>query len=153
MLLRLFGATIGRDAHPSPSCRIWAPWNLTLGESSSIGEFVDVYSVAPIVIGRNCTISQYSFLCTASHDYLDPLMPLTTAPIRIEDGAWVAADVFIGPGVTVGEGAVVGARSSAYKDVPAWTVFAGNPARFMCRRELRHELPGQSTGATKEGVQ
>lgn len=141
MLLRMFGAKVGKDAHPSPLARIWAPWNLTLGQSSSLGEFVDVYCVAPIVIGRNCTISQYTYLCTASHDYHDPQMPLVTARITIGDGVWLCADVFVAPGVTIGEGAVVGARSSAFKDVPPWTVVAGSPAKVIGPRELKSQQP------------
>ncbi len=148
MLLRMFGATVGRDAHPSPAARVWAPWNLTLGQSSSLGEFVDVYCVAPVIIGRNVTVSQYTFLCTAGHDYRDARMPLTSAKIIIGDGVWLCADVFIAPGVTVGEGAVVGARSSAFKDVPPWTVVAGNPAREIGKRELKKELTEHPGGTS-----
>jgi putative colanic acid biosynthesis acetyltransferase WcaF len=88
-------------------------------------------------LGAYATISQYAYLCGATHDYSDPALPLLSAPIVIEDYAWVCADVFIGPGVTVGQGAVVGARSSVYKDVPAWKVVAGNPARVIKERTLR----------------
>lgn len=138
LLLRMFGAKIGRGACPDPSARIWAPWNLEMGEHSCLGHNVDCYCVATVRIGANATVSQYSFLCTASHDYEDPHMGLTTAPITIGDGAWVAADAFLAPGVTVGEGAVVGARSMVYHDVDAWTVVAGNPARFIKPRQLRN---------------
>ncbi len=136
-LLRLFGARIGRGAHPHASARIWAPWNLELGDHSCLSHHVDCYSVAQIRIGAHATVSQYSYLCTAAHDIEQPEMPLVTAPITVQDGAWVTADVFIGPGVTIGEGAVVGARSSVFKDVPAWTVVVGNPAREIKKRELR----------------
>jgi putative colanic acid biosynthesis acetyltransferase WcaF len=84
-----------------------------------------------VVVGSWATVSQYSFLCTATHDYHDPLMPLITAPIAIGARAWVAADVYVGPGVTIGEGAVVGARSSVYRNVEPWTVVGGNPARIL----------------------
>lgn len=136
-LLRLFGATIGKQAHPYPKARIWAPWNLQMDAHACISDDVDCYCVARIHIGEHATVSQYSFLCSASHDYSDRTFPLVTAPITIGAGAWVAADVFVGPGVTIGEGAVVGARSSVYKDVEPWAVVAGNPARFIKRRELR----------------
>jgi putative colanic acid biosynthesis acetyltransferase WcaF len=106
-----------------------------MGDYSCLSHDVDCYCVAPIKIGAHATVSQYSYLCAASHDCGDPLMPLITAPISIGQGAWVAADVFIGPGVVVGEGAVVGARSSVFKDVEAWTVVVGNPAKFLKRRE------------------
>ena len=108
-----------------------------MGDHSCLGHDVDCYCVAPVRIGANATVSQYSFLCTASHDYEDPHMGLITAPIRIGDGAWVAADAFVAPGVVVGEGAVIGARSTVYRDVDAWTVVAGNPARFIKSRQLR----------------
>jgi putative colanic acid biosynthesis acetyltransferase WcaF len=104
---------------------------------------VDCYSVDKIRIGRHATVSQYSYLCTASHDIEDPHMPLVTAPISIEEGAWVAADVFIGPGVTIGDGAVVGARSAVFKDVDPWTVVAGNPARYIRNRELKARVANQ----------
>jgi putative colanic acid biosynthesis acetyltransferase WcaF len=136
-LLRLFGAQIGKGSHPHASVRVWAPWNLKMGDHSCLSHFVDCYCVAPITIGAHATVSQYSYLCTASHDIEDPHLALVTAPIVIGEGAWITADVYIGPGVTVGDGAVVGARSSVFKDVPPWTVVAGNPAREMRKRVLR----------------
>jgi putative colanic acid biosynthesis acetyltransferase WcaF len=136
MLLRLFGARIGANAHPYPSAIIWAPWNLEMGEHSCLSENVDCYSVDSIRLGPHATVSQYSFLCTASHDYAIPRMPLITAPITIERGAWIAADVFVGPGVTIGEGAVVGARSTVLKDVGPMLVVAGNPPRILGERTI-----------------
>jgi putative colanic acid biosynthesis acetyltransferase WcaF len=86
------------------------------------------------LIGKDATVSQYSYLCTASHDYQFAHMPLVSAPIIIGDYAWVTADVYIGPGVTIGEGAVVGARSTVVNSIPPWTVAAGNPARALKQR-------------------
>jgi putative colanic acid biosynthesis acetyltransferase WcaF len=136
-LLRLFGAKIGYGAHPHASVKIWAPWNLEMGDHSCLARKVDCYCVAKIKIGDHATVSQYTYLCSATHDYEKAGMPLVTAPIIIGVGAWVAADVFVGPGVTVGDGAVVGARASVFKDVEPWTVVVGNPARFLKRRELK----------------
>lgn len=136
-LLRLFGAELSKGADIYPSAKIWAPWHLHMDEYSCLGPFVDCYCVAPIKIGAHATVSQYSFLCTASHDIEQTQMPLVTAPIQIGAGAWIAADVFVGPGVTVGDGAVVGARSTLLKDVEPWAVVAGNPARFIKKRILR----------------
>ncbi len=133
-LLRWFGATIGRGAHPYPRCRIWAPWNLTMGEHSGLANDVDCYCVAPIVLGSHCTVSQYAHLCAATHDYDDPEFRLVPKPIGIGPRAWIAAGAFIGPGVVVGEGAVVGARAVVVKDVPQWTVVAGNPATEIRKR-------------------
>lgn len=128
-LLRLFGAKVGRGAHPYPSARIWAPWNLEMGDHACLSEQVDCYCVDKITLGANATVSQYSFLCTASHDHSKGLMPLVTAPIHIGERAWITADVFVGPGVSVGDGAVVTARSSVFTDIPAWVVARGNPAK------------------------
>lgn len=135
-LLRAFGATLGQGVHPYPSARIWAPWNLKMGDHSCLGDHTDCYCVGKITIGPGSTISQYSFLCTASHDYDDPSLPLTTAPITIGERVWIAADVFVGPGVTIGNGAVVGARSAIFRDVEPWTVVAGNPARIIKKRNV-----------------
>lgn len=135
-LLRLFGARLGRGTHIYPSTKIWAPWNLRMDDHSCLSANVDCYCVAPIRIGAHTTVSQYSYLCTASHDFHRSDMPLITAPIIIEDQAWVCADVFVSMGVTIGQGAVVGARSTVTKDVPPWTVAVGNPARVVRPREM-----------------
>ena len=136
-LLRLFGAKIGRGAHPYPGARIWAPWNLEMGDFSCLSDAVDCYCVARVRIGAHATVSQYSYLCTATHDFEDSRMPLKTAPIDVGAQAWVCVDVFVGPGVAIGEGAIVGARSSVYKNVEPWTVVAGNPARFLKHRQVQ----------------
>jgi putative colanic acid biosynthesis acetyltransferase WcaF len=143
-LLRSFGAKVGPGAHPCPRARIWAPWNLTMDADSCLADDVDCYCVAPITVGRKATVSQYSYLCAASHDYRDAEMRLVAAPIVVEAFAWVAADVFVGPGVTVGVGAIVGARSTVIHDVEAWTVVAGSPARKIGERPS-FELPTERT--------
>jgi putative colanic acid biosynthesis acetyltransferase WcaF len=135
LLLRLFGARIGKGAHPYPSARVWAPWNLVMGEHSCLSHQVDCYCVDKIELGAHVTVSQYSFLCTATHDYTQHDMPLVTAPIYIGAHAWVTADVFVGPGVTIGEGAVIGVRSTVLHDVPPWSVVAGNPLRVVGQRD------------------
>jgi putative colanic acid biosynthesis acetyltransferase WcaF len=128
-LLRLFGGRIGRGVHPYPSAKIWAPWNLEMGDYSCLSHNVDCYCVDRITLGAHSTVSQYSFLCTASHDYTDPAMPLTTAPIMLGERVWVTADVFVAPGVMIGDGAVIIARSSVFHDIAPWTVAGGNPAQ------------------------
>ena len=143
-LLRLFGAKIGNPAYIYPSSKVWAPWNLVMGDHSTLADGVDCYCVAKITIGSYSTVSQYSYLCTASHDYLDPIiqqkpqMPLVAAPINIGDRVWITADVFVGPGVAISDGAVILARSSVFHDVAAWSVVAGNPAVFKKKRILRN---------------
>ena len=144
-LLRLFGAKIGRGVRVYPSAQVWAPWHLEMGDFSCLGPEVDCYCVAPIRIETHAVVSQYSYLCSASHDYEQPDFPLITDPIVIAEGAWVAADAFVGMGVTIGTGAVVGARSSVFKDVEPWTVVGGNPARFIKKRILRTSCPQSSS--------
>ncbi|MGD9689232.1 MAG: putative colanic acid biosynthesis acetyltransferase [Phycisphaerales bacterium] len=141
MLLRLFGARVARGAHVYPSVRIWAPWNLALGEFACLGYHVDVYCVAPVRIGARTTVSQYSHLCAATHDYTKPHYPLLTMPIEIGDDCWLAADTFVGPGVTIGTGAVIGARSTVLRDIPEWVVAAGHPAKVIKAREYEGRAP------------
>ena len=137
MVLRCFRARIGKGAKIMPSARIWAPWNLIVEEQGAIGEYVDCYNVAPITIGSHATVSQYAHLCAATHDITHPNMRLGTAPITIRDAAWVCAGAFVSMGVTVEEGAVCGARAVVVKDVPPWTVVAGNPAQEIKTREIQ----------------
>lgn len=134
-ILRLFGAEIDHQALVYSSCTIYAPWNLKLGRAC-IGPHTQIYNKAMIVIGDDVVISQGSFLCTASHDITSLMLPLKTSPITICDKVWVAANAFVGMGVTIGEGAVVGATASVYKDVEPWTVVGGNPAKFIKKREM-----------------
>jgi putative colanic acid biosynthesis acetyltransferase WcaF len=136
MLLRLFGAKLGKAVHPYPSSRVWAPWNLEMGDHACLSEGVDCYCVAKISIGAHSTISQYSFLCTASHDHSKAFMPLVAAPITIGERVWITADVFVGPGVTIGDGAVVTARSSVFSDLSPWMVARGNPAIAVKARKF-----------------
>jgi len=98
-LLRLFGARLGKAVHVYPSAKVWAPWNLEMDDHACLGEQVDCYCVEKIRIGKHSTVSQYSFLCSASHDYTKSTMPLVAAPISIGEYVWITADVFVGPGV------------------------------------------------------
>ncbi len=136
-LLRQFGAVVGRNARIDPTVKIWAPWNLELGEESALGSQVDCYNVARIRVGAHATVSQYAFLCSATHDITDPHMRLSSSPIIVDDQAWVCAGAFVGPGIHVATGAVVGAMSVVTKNVPEWTVVAGNPAREIKKRVLK----------------
>lgn len=134
LILRTFGAKVGIKVHLYPSSQIYFPWNLEIGDHSSIGEWALVYNLGKVTIGKQATISQRVHLCGGTHDYLRADLPLMKLPITIGDAAWICADAFVGPGVTVGEGAIVGARAVAMKDVAAWTIVAGNPARFIKER-------------------
>lgn len=134
-LLRLFGARIGRNVHIYPSVRITIPWNLNIEAEAAVGDRAILYALGPITIGRRATISQGAHLCAGSHDYRDPTMPLMKSPITIGAGAWICAEAFVGPGVTVGERAILGARAVAVRDVPAGAIAVGNPARTIKKRE------------------
>jgi len=136
-LLRAFGAKIGRGVHVYPKARVWAPWNLEIGDESGVADDAILYSMAPIVLGRRVVVSQGAHLCAGTHDYEDPGFPLVAQPIRVGDRAWVAAEAFVHPGVTIGEGAVIGARSVVTKDMPAWTVCAGHPCKPIKPRQMR----------------
>ena len=134
LLLRLFGAKVGKGALVYPSATIWAPWNLSLGAGSTLGDGVDCYSVAHVRLGEGAVVSQRAYLCSATRNIDLADKPLLTAPIVIEAQGWVAAEAEIAPGVTLGEGAVAAARAVVTRNVAPWTVVAGNPARAMRER-------------------
>lgn len=135
-LLRLFGAKIHPTAVVYSSAKVYYPANLEMDEFSCLASDVDCYNVDKITIGANTTVSQGAYLCTASHDITNPLNPLITAPIVIEDQAWIGARAFVGMGVTIGQGVVVGVTASVYKDVEPWTVVGGNPAKILKMRKI-----------------
>lgn len=126
--LRLFGAKLGKGVHVYPGVKIWAPWNLEIGEESGVGDGATLYNMARIRIGRRVVISQGAHLCTGTHDYRDPSFPLIAKPICVDDHAWIAAEAFVHPGVHIGAHAVVGARAVVHKSVGESTVVFGNPA-------------------------
>jgi putative colanic acid biosynthesis acetyltransferase WcaF len=138
-VLRLFGAQIETPALVMDGVLVWHPWSLTLKRYCTVGRGVEIYNFAHVTVGEQALVSQGTYLCSASHDFEDPTMPLVYRPITIGAQSWVAANCFVGPGVTVGEGAVVGAHSVVVKDVPAWTVVAGNPARIIRARRLKYQ--------------
>jgi len=137
-MLKAFGAKIDHKAYIYASCKVFAPWNLIVGRAC-IGPHTQVYNKAMITIGNDSVISQGAFLCSASHDIVSTMLPLKTASISIGDNVWVASDAFIGMGVTVGEGAVVGARAAVFKSVEPWTVVGGNPAQFIKKRVIEKD--------------
>lgn len=136
-LLRIFGAQIAATAVVYPSVRIWAPWNLSLGEYSCLSWGVDCYSVARITLGRQALVSQHARLITASHDISSPKFELLAAPIHIADDAWVCAYAYVGMGRTIGKRAIVAATASVTKDVAENAIVGGNPARLIGTRALQ----------------
>jgi putative colanic acid biosynthesis acetyltransferase WcaF len=135
-LLRLFGAKIGKGVFIRPTVKITYPWKLSIGDYSWIGDDVNLYTLGEIEIGNNSVISQKSYLCAASHDYDKPDFPIWAKKITIEDECWLATDVYVAPGITVGRGAVVGARSSIFKDLPPGMVCIGSPAKPIKKRVM-----------------
>lgn len=128
-LLRAFGARIGREVHVFPSAKIAVPWNLEVGDHAALGDGAILYNLGMIRIGARATISQYAHLCAGTHDHSLSSFPLIKSRIIVGEGAWICAEAFVGPDVTIGDYAILGARAVAIKDVSAWTIAAGNPAR------------------------
>ena len=139
-LLRGFGARISATARIYPSALIWYPPHLTMGEHAVMGPGVICYCMDRVTLADYAIVSQRAYLCGGTHDVDDPHFQLHTGPIEIGRMAWIAAEAFVGPRVTVGEGAVVGARGVAMRDVPDWEIWAGNPARRI-RSRRRFPLP------------
>jgi putative colanic acid biosynthesis acetyltransferase WcaF len=136
-LLRLFGAKIGQKVLVRPSVRITYPWKLIIGEFSWIGDDVVLYTWGDISIGADTVISQSSYLCAAGHDFTTPSFDTFQKSINIGNQVWVAADVFIAPGITIGDAAVVGARSTVLQDLPEAMICYGNPAKPVKAREIK----------------
>jgi putative colanic acid biosynthesis acetyltransferase WcaF len=134
LVLRAFGAKIGAGVRVYGSCRIWNPRNLDMGDGAVMGRNVNCYNQGHITIGRDVVISQDTTLCASTHDVEDRSFPLLLRPITIEDDAWIAAEAFVGPGVTIGEGAVLGARGVAMRALEPWTYYSGNPAQPLKAR-------------------
>lgn len=139
-LLRLFGAKIGRNL-VIRACEIYYPWNLVIGDNVWIGYEANLYNLVPIRLGNNTCVSQRAFLCTGSHDVSEPHFGLIVGEIVLKDAAWVAASVFVGPGVTLHEGAVAAAGSVVVKDIPAMTIAGGNPAKPIKERVIEEPDP------------
>jgi len=135
--LSLFGAQIGKNVLIRPSVKVVYPWKLKIGDNSWIGDNVALYTLGEIEIGRDTVISQNSYLCTGSHDYTSAAFDIYAQPIKIGDGVWVASDVFVAPGVTIGDGAVVGVRSTVLNDLPEGMICFGSPAKPVRQRTMK----------------
>jgi putative colanic acid biosynthesis acetyltransferase WcaF len=146
LLLRAFGAQVGRGVVIKPGVRVKFPWKLEVGDHSWIGEGVWIDNLAPVRIGSNCCVSQAAYLCTGSHDWSSPSFDLIVKPIEVRASAWIAARAVLGPGVVVGEGAVLTLGSVATGALEPWTVYAGHPARRVRKRLLTSTGHPASTG-------
>ena len=128
-LLRLFGAKVHSSAFISPSVRIDYPWNLVVDRDVHMAHCIILNCMGKIEIGAGTMISQYAHLCAGTHAYERRDMRIVRRSIKIGKGVWIAADAFVGPGVTIGDGSLLAARSSAFSDLPAGQVCIGEPAR------------------------
>ena len=147
-LLRLFGAKVGKGVLVRATVEITYPWKIELGDYCWIGDHVTLYSLGPISIGHDAVVSQKSYICTGSHDFRSPAFDIFAEPVTIEPMAWVATDVFVAPGVTIGEGAVVSARSSVFRNLPSNMICRGNPAvpvKVRCKESM--DLENETEGA------
>lgn len=134
MLLRLFGAKIGRENFIYSSAQIWAPWLLKTGDVVTIADHTEIYNPGGVVLHHHAIISQGAFLCGATHDYNDPAFPMIWEEIEIAAYGWVCARAVVLPGVKIGEGAVLGAAAVAGRNLLPWGVYAGNPAKLVAQR-------------------
>jgi putative colanic acid biosynthesis acetyltransferase WcaF len=133
-LLKIFGAKIGKGSIVYASTYIPAPWNLEMGKNTCIGPYVQLH-IGKTILGNKVTVSQRSYLCSASHQTNSLNTPFISGKIILEDYSWIAAEAFIMMNVTVGEGAIVGARAAVFKDIEPWNIVGGNPAKFI---KIRH---------------
>ncbi len=136
MLLRLFGAKIGRQCVLRRTSKVFYPWLLTMGNNSTLGDLAQVYNLGQVTIEDWVTVSQEAYICAGSHDYRVKGMPLVVAPVIIKSQSWICARAFVSPGITIGQGAIVAAAAVATHDVPDWTIVGGNPAVFLKSRPL-----------------
>ncbi len=141
LLLRLFGASIGKNVHIYPSVRIWAPWNLSIGDYVGVGDGANIYSMDRVEVGDYAVVSQGTHLCAGSHDFNSANFQLITAPIVIGSRVWLCADTFVGLGVSIADGSVVGARGVVAKSITEpWCVWAGMPVKKIGIRNKEKAL-------------
>ena len=139
LVLRLFGAKLGTNVRVHASARIWHPANLELGDNALIGPGAILYNQGRISIGADSVVSQRAHICASTHDTADPHFQLVLRPVQIANRCWVAAEAFVGPGVTMDEGAVLAARGALFEDAESWTIYRGNPAAEVRKRALRSD--------------
>ena len=136
-ILRLFGARLGQGCRVHASVKVWLPGNLVLGDNVLIGPGAQLYNQGQIAIGSDSVVSQRAHLCASTHDVTDPYFQLVLRPVTLGERCWVAAEAFVGPGVTMAEGAVLAARGALFEDAEAWSIYRGNPAVRIKTRALR----------------
>ena len=136
-LLRLFGAKIGKKVHIYPSTRVYLPWNLIVGDETSIGEWVLLYNLGLIKIGKQSTISHCAHLCAGTHDYNNYNLPLLRHTIEIGSQVWICSNAFIGPSIKIGNKSIIAAAAVVVKNVADKQIVGGNPAKYLKKRKLK----------------
>jgi len=144
-LLRLFGAKIDKKVFIAQSVKIKIPWHLTLHQGVLIGPYAEIYNLGHVTMHKNAMIAQHVYLCAGSHDLSQPHLPLMTGPIVLEEYVWVGAKAFVMPGITLKQGAVLAACAMAVKDLDPWSIYGGNPAKFIKKRIYPHPNAQQPT--------
>ncbi|NJL46657.1 MAG: colanic acid biosynthesis acetyltransferase WcaF [Leptolyngbyaceae cyanobacterium SM2_5_2] len=140
-LLRAFGATVGQGVRIKPGVRVKFPWRLTVGDHVWIGEETWIDNLDVVTIESHVCLSQGVYLCTGNHDWSHPHFSLRTGSIYLRRGCWLAARSVVGPGVTVGQGAILALGSVAGRSLTDMTIYAGNPAQPVKTRVMA-ESPG-----------
>jgi putative colanic acid biosynthesis acetyltransferase WcaF len=142
MLLRLFGAKVGRGCHFYPAGKVWAPWNLVCEDCCTLADGAEIYNPSPVILGSHCILSQQAYLCGATHDYNHPDFPMISYSMTLGAYSWICARASVSPGVNVGPGAVLGLGSVATRDLEPWTVYSGVPAvKIKLRVDSRTSAP------------
>jgi len=136
-LLRFFGASVGRNTVIRASVRITYPWKVKIGDYVWLGDDVELYSLGDICIGNHAVVSQRSYICAGDHDCTVPSFPIRARGVVVEEQAWLATDVFVAPGVSIGKGAVIGARSSVFSDMPEGMICMGSPCKPVKPRVMK----------------
>lgn len=135
--LRRFGCKISGKPFVHPKSIIKIPWQLTLEDRCALAPHAEIYNLGHVTLKARCTVGQYTYICGGTHDLSDPMLPLQVGDIVIGVEAFIGAKALVLPGVIIGEGAVLGAGAVATKDLEPWTVYAGNPAKALKKREMR----------------
>ena len=146
-LLRSFGATMGPNCHFYPASKVWAPWNLHCESHVAAADGVEIYNPAPMRFGSHCIVSQGAYVCGATHDYDSPAFPLLAYRMTFGSYAWICARAAVGPGVQVGQGAVLGMGAVATRSLEPWTVYGGNPATALKARKNFLQVAGDADPA------
>lgn len=144
MLLRLFGAQMGPKCHFYPRSRIWSPRMLVCEDQVTVGDDGELYNPARLFMGSHAIVSQGAYICGATHDYNNPAFPLYSLEMRLGARSWVCARACVSPGVSLGEGAVLGLASVATHDLEPWSIYAGVPARKIRDRVQTHPSSSES---------